>query len=93
MNANYLIYTVQYIALMNKLSEYETIALKRLGQAIQDGNWSNSGLVQLIELAKEFLNPIPMQEYANNHGLTYNGLKKQNKAVKLFNQKFIIDND
>ena len=62
---------------MNKLSEYEQLALNKLGQSIQDGNWSNDGLVQLIELVKDFLNPIPMQEYANNHGLTYNGLKKQ----------------
>jgi hypothetical protein len=78
---------------MKQLSEYEQLALKRLGQSIQDGKWSNDGLVQLIELSKDFLNPVPMQEYANNHGLSYNGLKKQNKAILLFNQKFIIDND
>jgi len=78
---------------MKQLSEYEQLALNRLGQSIHDGEWSNAGLVQLIELAKDYLNPIPMQEYANSHGLTYNGLKKQNKAIKLFNQNFIIDNE
>ena len=78
---------------MNNLSEYEQLALNKLGQSIHDGKWSNDGMVQLIELVKEYLNPVPMQEYANTHGLTYNGLKKQNKAIILFNQKYIIDNE
>ena len=50
---------------MEQLSEYEQLALNKLGQSIHDGKWSNTGLVQL---------------------------KKQNKAVLLFNQKYIIDN-
>jgi len=78
---------------MKQLSEYEQLALKRLGQSIQDGKWSNNGLVQLIELSKDFLNPISIQEYANNNGLTYNGAKKRNVSFKLFGQKYIPDND
>jgi len=77
---------------MEQLSEYEQLALNKLGQSIHEGKWSNTGLVQLIELLKDFLNPITIQEYANTHGLSYNGVKKQNKAVLLFNQKYIIDN-
>jgi len=77
---------------MNKLSEYEQLALNKLGQSIHDGKWSNEGLVQLIELVKDYLNPITMLEYSKKHGISYNGLKKQNKAVKILNQKFIIDN-
>jgi len=77
---------------MEQLSEYEQHALNKLGQSIHEGKWSNDGLVQLIELLKDFLNPITIQEYANTHGLSYNGVKKQNKAVLLFNQKYIIDN-
>lgn len=78
---------------MEQLSEYEQLALNKLGQSIHEGKWSNDGLVQLIELCKEFLNPITIQEYADSHGLSYNGVKKQNKAIILFNQKYIIDNE
>jgi len=64
---------------MNEISEYEQFALNKLGQTIHEGKWSNDGLVQLIELIKEYLNPVPMQEYANKHGISYNGLKNKIK--------------
>ena len=40
---------------------------------------------------EELLN-IFMQ-YGKENGISYNGLKKQNKAVKILNNKYIIDND
>jgi hypothetical protein len=78
---------------MNKLTEYEQLALNKLGQSIQDGKWSNNGMVQIIELVKDFLNPITMLKYAKQKGISYNGLKKQNKAVTILGQKYIIDNE
>ena len=78
---------------MKQLTEYEQLALNKLGQSIHEGKWTNDGLVQMLELCTEYLNPIPMLEYAKKHGISYNGLKKQNKAVKIFNQNFIIDNE
>lgn len=35
---------------MTKLTEYETLALHKLGESIHNGKWSNEGMVQLIEL-------------------------------------------
>ena len=54
---------------MNKLSDYENIALEKFGESIHNGKWSNDGLVQLIELAIEYLNPISLQEYADKNAI------------------------
>ena len=78
---------------MKQLSEYEILELNKLGQSIQDGNWTNDGMVQLIELVAGFLNPVPMLKYAKQNGISYNGLKNRNKAVKILGQKYIIDNE
>ena len=49
---------------MNKLSDYELLAINKLGDSIQNGKWSNDGLVQLIELAGSFLNLQTIPDYA-----------------------------
>lgn len=78
---------------MRELSEYERKSLRKLGESIHQGKWSNDGLVQLVELVIDFLNPVPLLQYGKENGISYNGLKKQNKAITLLNQKYIIDNE
>lgn len=78
---------------MAQLSEYEIRSLQKLGEAIHEGKWSNDGLVQLIELVGNYLNPQSIQEYADKVDKTYNGIKKTKKTVILFKHKYIIDND
>ena len=78
---------------MNQLSEYEQKSLQKLGESVHQGKWSNDGLVQLVELVFDFLNPTPLLQYGKENGISYNGLKKQNKAITLLNQKYIIDNE
>ena len=81
---------------MPKLNEYEASALKKLGQTIQDGKWSNDGLVELIKLSGEFLNLRTVPDYCRETGISYPGAIKPAKGRRLeslFNVKFIIDND
>ena len=77
---------------MKQLSQYEQNSLNKLGEAIHSGKWSNDGMVQLIEPIIDYLNPVPLLKYGKDNSISYNGLKKQNKAVKILNQKYIIDN-
>lgn len=77
---------------MIKLSEYETLAIKKLGEAIHQGKWSNDGMVQLIELVGDYLNPLTIQEYADVHGISYQAARKR-KQTEILRQKRIIDND
>jgi len=78
---------------MSQLSEYESLSLKKLGESIQSGRWSNDGLVQLIELAGDYLNLQTIPNYASARKLSYNGVKKTRFICKIKGVKFVIDND
>lgn len=78
---------------MSQLSQYEQNSLNKLGQTIHSGKWSNDGLVQLIELALTYLNPITLQQYAEKKGITYNGALKRNKHIEILGIKYILDNE
>lgn len=77
---------------MTKLSDYEVLALNKLGESIHKGKWTNEGLVQLIELAGDFLNLQTIPDYAKSNRLTYNGVKKTREIREIFKVKFVIDN-
>ena len=74
-----------------ELSDYEQKALHKLGQSIHSGKWSNIGLVKLIELAGDYLNPLSIQEFADERNISYQAARKHKQTI-LFRQKFIIDN-
>lgn len=61
-------------------------------QKFQDGELDNSTLVQLIELAGQFLNLKTIPDYAKANNMSYNGVKHNRNVIELFNTKFIIDN-
>lgn len=67
--------------------------LKKLGKSITEGKWSNDGLIQLIELAGDFLNLQTIPDYAAAKKLSYNGVKKTRTIVEIKGVKFVIDND
>ena len=77
---------------MTQLTEYENIVLKKLGESIHKGKWSNEGMVKLIELIGEYLNPLSIQEFADEKGISYQAARKHKQTV-LFRHKFIVDND
>lgn len=75
-----------------KLSDFEINKLNELGESIQNGKWSNDGLVQLIELSAGFLNLKTIPKYAKDSGISYNGAKKHREVKEIIGVKFIIDN-
>lgn len=75
-----------------KLTEYEHASLKKLDRSIVEGRWSNEALVQLIELAGQYLNIATIPEYCRRNGLSYNGAKKFRAPQKILGVTFIIDN-
>lgn len=77
---------------MSELTQYERDSLNKLGQSIQEGKWSNAGLVQLIELAGMYLNIKTIPDYAKDQQITYNGARKRQRPTEIFGVKFIIDN-
>jgi len=59
----------------------------------EQGELTNNGLVQQIELCGEYLNLLTIPDYAKKYGMSYNGVKKHRTIIILFNVKFVIDNE
>jgi len=53
----------------------------------------NDSLVQIIEHCGSYLNLQTISEYSKKHNLSYNGAKRFRKTKRIFNVKFVIDND
>lgn len=53
----------------------------------------NNGLVQIIEHISGLLNLQTISSYANQSGMSYNGVKKFRNVIELSGVKFVIDND
>lgn len=54
---------------------------------------NNDSLVQIIELSGMLLNLKSISDYAKDNNLSYNGVKNHRNIVKLFGNKFVLDND
>jgi hypothetical protein len=63
-----------------------------INEAVRSGELSNRDLVQLIELAGEYLNLQTISKYAKDKNLSYNGVKNNREIVELFGCKLVIDN-
>jgi hypothetical protein len=74
-------------------TENTTKLLKFTAENFEKGKLDNDSLVQLIELAGNFLNLKTIPDYAKENNLSYNGVKKHRTIVEIFNVKFVIDND
>lgn len=66
--------------------------LARLEKRIFESGVSNEFLVQLIELSGSYLGLQTIPDYARNHNLSYNGVKKARQKVVLFGVRFVVDN-
>lgn len=71
---------------INKLLDF--ISLK-----FESAEIDNNELVQIIELCGGYLNLQSISDYSRANKISYNGAKKFREQVKLFNQKFVIDNE
>lgn len=50
-------------------------------------------VVQLFERLNIYANLKSISQYAKDNKLSYNGVKKHRKIIKLFGCKFVADND
>ena len=50
-------------------------------------------VVQLFERLNVYANLKSISQYAKDNKLSYNGVKKHRKIIKLFGCKFVSDND
>lgn len=71
---------------IDKIEEY-------VYKCLQKDEFTNEDLVQIIERINYYLNLKTIQKYANDNSISYNGVKKHRKIIKLFGCKLVADND
>ena len=66
-----------------------------VGRKIQNNELSNDDLVELIKLCGDYLNLKTIPDYAKAEKISYPCvLKRKNiEIIKIFNTKYVIDND
>lgn len=67
--------------------------LSFLDSKMNDGQFTNEDLVQFIESAGKYLNLQTIANYANEHKMSYNGVKEFREVREIFKVKFVIDNN
>lgn len=78
-----------------ELSDYEHKAIARFYQTVQDGKWTNNGIVQLIELARSILNLQTIPDYSKAMKISDRAARNETKTreiKEIFNVSFVIDN-
>ena len=78
---------------MNKTVENTNKLCEFISNKFKNGELNNDSLVQIIELCGQYLNLLTISDYAKTNNMSYNGVKNNRKIIKLFNVKFVIDNN
>jgi hypothetical protein len=89
MTANSFIYAIQNIEPMKLV---DTICV-HLSERIESNHLSNEDCVRIIEHIGGYLNLKTIPDYAKDNKISYNGVKKFRKVEKIFNVKFVIENE
>ena len=75
------------------MSELKDKIALNIHKGMDNNMLSNNDLVHIIEQCGSYLNLMTIPEYASQNNISYNGAKKFRNIKKIFNVKFVIDND
>lgn len=64
-----------------------------LSERIESDQLSNDDCLMIIEHVGSYLNLCTIPDYAVKNKMSYNGVKKFRVIKKIFNVKFVIDNE
>lgn len=64
-----------------------------LDEKMMEQSFTNADLVHFIEQVGRYLNLQTLPDYAKEHKMSYNGVKKHRHVREIFNVKFVIDNE
>lgn len=75
------------------MSENEKIAVEKFIKMVQEKGVSNEFLVEIFKLTGSYLNLKTISDYARDNKMSYPGVVKCREIKKMFNVKFVIDNE
>mgnify|MGYP003621255397 FL=1 len=74
------------------MSELSEKIIRNIHLGIENDLITDDDLVQIIEHAGKFLNLETISNYSARTGISYNGVKKFRRNIKIFNVNFVMDN-
>ena len=74
------------------MSDLKDKLLLNIHKGMENNMLSNDDLVQIIEQCGSYLNLQTIPDYAAQNNISYNGVKNHRCIKKIFNVKFVIDN-
>lgn len=77
-------------------TEKSVLIRERLFECIHNGDIETEDLIQIFEHLVNILNPVTFMTFANNYGISYNGVHvsreyKKRHEVIIDKKKFILD--
>ncbi len=75
------------------MKEEQNYIINFISKNFENKNINNQNLIQIIELCGDYLNLKTISNYSKSNNISYNGAKKCRKVIKIFDVKFIVDND
>jgi hypothetical protein len=77
----------------SSIQENTTKLIDFVGRKFEAGELDNNSLVELFKRTAVYLNLQTIADYARDHKMSYEGVKKYRRIEELFGVKFVIDND
>lgn len=74
-------------------SELKDKIIKNIDIGMAQNMLSNQDLIEIIKTAGLYLNLMTISDYSKRNNISYNGAKHHREVRKIFNVKFVIDNE
>jgi hypothetical protein len=76
-----------------KIQENTKKLIQFVSTKFESGELDNNSLVELFKQTAIYLNLQTISDYARDHKMSYEGVKKFRRIEELYGVKFVIDND
>ena len=76
-----------------QMTEYEQRNLEAFEKSINEGKWSNDGMVSMLKLLETYLGLKRVSEFAKEEGKSTQALRRRSNIIKLCGYAMAIDNE
>ena len=78
---------------MTKTQENTKKLIEFISRKFETGELDNNSLVEVFKANGRYLNLQTISDYAKDHNMSYEGVKKFRRVETIYNVKFVIDNE
>lgn len=76
-----------------KIQENTSKLIDFVSRKFESGELNNNSLVELFKQTGKYLNPQTISDYARDHKMSYEGVRKGRRVEEIHGVRFVIDNE